>query len=279
MTDLTKEESYSEMEKVVSDNNENSIIETAHRKTKFEELTEETTDFETYSSHENLHKELESEKIHRDLLNAIDRTLIRFGLNDCSAYDDNMNEEKCSHNITANDNTELFIPTIENILNSKCEYKLRKKKAEEANGTEDLGKVNRDDCDRDVPRTSNDIDNYSALTKSTNTGSFPLRKSKSAPNPFKNVRLKVGKSFGKGFGWCSSLWLPARRYRLKFCMVCKCLACGLLKRDRKILTSFSPPSPPRTQTKFEFFLEQLPSPSLILVCALSNFCCEWSTSS
>ncbi|KAL0277126.1 UNVERIFIED_CONTAM: hypothetical protein PYX00_004513 [Menopon gallinae] len=192
VTDLTKDEtSSSESERAVSDNNENSIIETANRR-KFEDLKEETTEFETYSSHENLHKERDSERTHEELLNAIDRTLIRFGLNDCSAYDDNMNEEKCPESFSVNDNAELYIPTIENILNNKCEYKLRKKRLEEATQSEDCKKVNnRDDCDRDVPPTRNGIDNYSALTKSTNTGSFALRKSKSAPNPFKNVRLKV----------------------------------------------------------------------------------------
>lgn len=102
------------------------------------------TEYKSYQSHENLDALDERNRNNEELLKAIDKTLLQFGMNDNCAYDSNMN-----------DRIEERAPGLFEQLTS---------------------------------------------SKSTNTA-FPLRKSKSAPNPFKNARIKAvaGKSAA---AWC-----------------------------------------------------------------------------
>lgn len=214
VSDLTNhEEEFVAKEKIRFENNENTIIETKHRKKHSRKKQENQEDFETYLSHENLHKQNDKRLANEELLNAIDRTLIKFGLNDNSGCDSNMNESVKNNNETT---TDALIPTIENIINKTCEFNLnnngskkrRQSQLEENDGcegkmiTSETKQGIKNDCDknkRNEVTTPSDyapsILAYLAVTKSTNTGTFPLRKSKSAPNPFKNVRLRV--NFGK----------------------------------------------------------------------------------
>lgn len=225
VSDLTNEEDFNAKEKIRLENSENAVIETKHkikrhsRKSKQHQHQQQhelqEAEYDTYVSHENLHKQSNDKQVaNEELLNAIDRTLIQFGLNDNSACDSNMNESVKNINEAT---TDVLIPTIENIINKTCEFNLnnneckkrRPNKLEEENRCEkkvissatEQGN-NQNVCDknkRNEISTPSDyapsILEYFAVTKSTNTGSFPLRKSKSAPNPFKNVRLRV--NFGK----------------------------------------------------------------------------------
>lgn len=158
-----------------------------------------TGEFKSYQSHENIEKldqknsnfDSEAKKVaNEDLLKAIDHTLIKFGMNDNGMYDPNMNDQRTT-------------ATVDNLINKTCEMERKLSKDE---GRKDL-KVE--------PEVSPGLFEQLAVSKGTNT-SFPLRKSKSAPNPFKNARMKV--AGGKWQVCLHGVWWPSLVSSL-FCTV------------------------------------------------------------
>lgn len=227
VSDLTNEIFTGSDDQSIAENSTNAKIETTHGKTrsnniinnnnntnnnnnnnsssnnqKYQKFVLEVyNNFETYSSHENLRKREEEKKMSKiELLNAIDKTLIRFGLNDNSSYepDSNMNVEEKSATIE-NDTTEMVIPGIQSVIDKNCENRIRESRKRRQSRTENekhsKAKANRDREETEEKHSVSKDPEYYALSKSTNTGNFSLRKSKSAPNPFKNARVRV--NFGK----------------------------------------------------------------------------------
>lgn len=206
VSDLTTNESNSALnEKTKTENSENVFIKPKYDKKLNKNYDEAVfvvdNDFETFPPHSSFYQ-MESEKriANEKLLNAIDRTLIKFGLHDNATVDTdlNMNENKTSEEVS-NPTAEIFIPTIENIINKTCESRVtesRKRRlapSRRENGiTEDeiTNFQSSDDATRD-PLFINTEPFFAS--KSTNTNHYSLRKCKSAPNPFKNVRLQIHK--------------------------------------------------------------------------------------
>ena len=193
------------------ENNENALIENKNKKIKnrkkckkYQDLVIEIkNDFEAYSSHENLSKlDVEKNLAKEELLNAIDKTLIRFGLNDNEKYepDLNMNEDVKTNpveNANTNENDEIFIPTIQNIINNGCQ--IEKSKLELNN--QSILSHNEDNHNSEIELFRENAEGKKltftnsesfVLSKSTNTNNnYSLKKSKSAPNPFKNSHLRM----------------------------------------------------------------------------------------
>lgn len=133
-------------------------------------------EFETYSSHENLHR---LTKAREKKSNGIDERLIRCGLNDNSTGDPNTNGEIRNGNQTS---TKVGHPglVMTNGESRKQRQSFRERKGE---------------SDKSQPMSLEDpvLGNaqFIVQSKSTNTPcDYSLRKSKSAPNPFRNARLR-----------------------------------------------------------------------------------------